>query len=420
MSSYNELIKKFEKSRGYIRDFYIYGLKSREEYNRKSLRTYDDERRRIESWLGDYMGFTRTVDGKNMFISIDSRNVCSNPLYKAFKTKSFTDIDITLHFILFDILDDSSKELTLSEIIDEYYEYLSCFESPIVIDESTVRKKLKEYESIGVISSRKDGRKTLYRRGEGIILPESSSALEYFSEILPCGVIGSFILDKYPEKKECISFKHHYILQALDSEVLTALFLAMREKRIVFLEYHGRHSANLTKQYRLIPLKIYVSTQNGRQHLLAYNPLSGDVKVYRIDYISNVTYGEVCEDYDEQRERIKTLEKHIWGVGCKNSVKKTEHVEFTVYVGSGEEYIAKRLYREKRVGTVERLDEHTYRFSCDIFDTYEIVPWIRTFLCRITSLRFSNRTVENQFRRDLEVMYKRYGIKSGKARGETE
>ena len=50
--AYSELIKSFEKIRDYMRDFYVYGFKSREDYTKKSARSYDDERRRIESWLG--------------------------------------------------------------------------------------------------------------------------------------------------------------------------------------------------------------------------------------------------------------------------------------------------------------------------------------------------------------------------------
>ena len=60
MSSYSELIKNFEKIRAYMRDFYVYGFKSRDDYQSKSARSYDDERRRLESWLGDHMSFVRT------------------------------------------------------------------------------------------------------------------------------------------------------------------------------------------------------------------------------------------------------------------------------------------------------------------------------------------------------------------------
>ena len=64
MSSYSELIKNFEKIRAYMRDFYVYGFKSRDDYQSKSARSYDDERRRLESWLGDHMSFVRTPEGK--------------------------------------------------------------------------------------------------------------------------------------------------------------------------------------------------------------------------------------------------------------------------------------------------------------------------------------------------------------------
>ena len=62
--AYSELIKNFDRIRGYMREFYVYGFKSREEYDRKSARSYDDERRRIESWLGEFMGFRQTPEGK--------------------------------------------------------------------------------------------------------------------------------------------------------------------------------------------------------------------------------------------------------------------------------------------------------------------------------------------------------------------
>ena len=69
------------------------------------------------------------------------------------------------------------------------------------------------------------------------------------------------------------------------------------------------------------------------------------------------------------------------------------------------------MYREKRIGTVEKLDENTYRFSADVYDSSEMIPWIRTFICRIVKMNFSNRSVENQFKKDLEAMYWMYNVK---------
>ena len=44
--AYSELIKNFERIRDYMREFYVYGFESRDEYDAKSARSYDNELRR--------------------------------------------------------------------------------------------------------------------------------------------------------------------------------------------------------------------------------------------------------------------------------------------------------------------------------------------------------------------------------------
>ena len=414
MSSYSELIKNFEKIRAYMRDFYVYGFKSRDDYQKKSARSYDDERRRLESWLGDHMGFVRTPEGKNVFISIDSRTIRHNPLYNAWKAKSFTDGDITLHFILFDILHDPDLKRTIAELLQEIdTKYLAGFETPMMFDESTIRKKLKEYCEAGIVMAEKEGRKIYYCRTDSADLSNLNDVLHYFSEVAPCGVIGSFILDKAESHTDAFTFKHHYITGAIDSGVLAALFAAMREKRAVTITNMSRKK-DLPRRIRIIPLRVLISVQNGRQHLFAYLPEYNFFTSYRIDYLSNVKLEDPTPRFDELRAELDRMQSKMWGVSVKRNKwgnDHLEHVEFTIKVEDNEEYIVKRLEREKRIGTVEKLDEHTYRFSADVYDTSEMIPWIRTFICRIDKMNFSNRTIENQFKKDLEAMYRMYGIR---------
>lgn len=412
MSSYSELVKNFEKIRSYMREFYVYGFKSREEYDGKSARSYDNERRRIESWLGGYMSFVRTPEGKNMFISIDSRVSAHNPFYKALKAKSFTDGDITLHFILFDILHSPEIVLSLPQILEQIDVYLSGFESPMVFDESTVRKKLKEYAQLGIIVAEKAGRKMLYRRADNVDLPDITDALNFYSETAPCGVLGSFLLDKQDIDRNSFYFKHHYITSAMDSDVLAMLFRAMREKSVVTVTNMSRR-AEKTSKIRIIPLRVLISVQNGRQHLLAYQSDAKAIKSFRIDYLSDVKIEEPTPRFDELRAELDRMQTKMWGVTVRGREKRkenTEHVEFTVRAEAGEEYIIRRLEREKRIGQIKKIDSNTYRFTADLYDTNEILPWIRTFICRITEIRFSNLTLENRFKSDLEQMYRMYGI----------
>ncbi len=414
MSSYSELIKNFEKIRAYMRDFYVYGFKSRDDYQSKSARSYDDERRRLESWLGDHMSFVRTSEGKNVFISIDSRTIRHNPLYNAWKAKSFTDGDITLHFIIFDILHDPSVKRTISELLAEIDEkYLSGFQSPMMFDESTVRKKLKEYCEAGIIVAEKEGRKAYYRRTDSTDISDLNDVLHYFSEVAPCGVIGSFILDKEESDTDAFTFKHHYITGAIDSGVLASLFTAMREKRAVTVSNMSRRR-DMPRRNRIVPLRVFISVQSGRQHLLAYLPEYNHFQSYRVDYLSNVKLEEPTPRFDELRAELDRMQSKMWGVSVNRNkwdAENLEHVEFTVKVEDNEEYIVGRLEREKRVGTVEKLDENTYRFSADVYDSSEMIPWIRTFICRIVKMKFSNRSIENQFKKDLEAMYWMYDVK---------
>lgn len=414
--AYNELVKNFEKIRAYMREFYVYGFKSREEFDEKSLRSYDDERRRTESWLGEHMRFVRTGEGKNAFISIDSRSYHHNPLYNALKAKSFTDGDVTLHFIVFDILYRETDEYSLPELMKKIDgEYLCFFEEPMVFDESTLRKKLKEYVENGLIVAKKRGKKLVYSRARDVKLENEYDAIDFYSEIAPCGVIGSFLHDKEEKHDEVFSFKHHYITSAIDSDVLCSLFLAMRRKSVVTVQNLSRKSKRRTKN-RIVPLKVRVGVQDGRQYLIAYQPDFNCIKSFRIDYLSDVKIEEPTPRFDELRELLAETETKTWGVTCRGSLSKAEkleHVEFTVRIEEGEEHIVRRLQREKRIGRVERIDDYTYRFAADVYETSELIPWIRTFICRIVKLNFSNRTIENKFKQDIREMYEMYGIADG-------
>lgn len=411
--AHSELIKNFEKIRDYMKEFYVYGFKSRDDFRKKSARSYDNERRRIESYMGDYLSFHKTKDGKNVFISVDTKNTVHNPLYKAFKSKSFTDGDITLHFILFDILYSKNIKLSLkeiTEIIDT--NYLSHFPQPMLFDESNIRKKLNEYKRLGLIDSKKQGNMLLYWRKEAFDLKSFADALSYFSEVGQLGVIGSFLIDKMEGENEHFVFKHHYINGALDSDIMCKLLLAMGEKRQVTIrQTKGKNNEKLV--FDVVPLRIYISTQSGRQNLMAFGISSNEISPYRLDYITEVKIGERYANFDSLRDRQKILQKSMWGICCNPNKKRLEKVEFVIRINDLEEYIFDRLEREKRCGTVERLDKHTARFRAEIYDSMEMLPWIRTFICRIMSMNFSNRSVENKFKIDIEKMYELYDISGG-------
>jgi len=416
--AYQELIKNFDGIRDYMREFVVYGFKSREEYTGKSGRTYDDSRRRIESWLGEHIHVQRTSDGKTVSLSIDTRVTGQDPLFRAWKSASFTDGDITLHFLLLDML--AEKPMSLQEIIDAVDERLSSFPEPMLFDASTVRKKLREYTKIGLLQTEKQGKKLLWRLVPKTELTGWQDALDYFTEAAPLGVIGSYLTDRLPAHAPVFSFKHHYIAHTLDSAVLLTLFDAMQKQTEVTIHCLSRRSrSGEPVLLTVVPLRIFVSAQSGRQYCLAYNRQLKRIHSYRLDYILDAEPGEAAEDFVYLREKLNRMQEHMWGVSPASDDHpysgKTEEVTFTVEIGENEEYIYTRLEREKRCGTVERLDAHTAQFSAQVWDSNELVPWIRTFLCRITSIHFSNPAVDKRFREDIRAMNRLYGLEDNDA-----
>ncbi len=153
MEKFQELIKNFDRIRNYMRQFFVYGFKSRGDYGEKSARTYDNERRRIESWLSGYIQSGYSQKEKHVYISVDSKTIPQNPLYAAWKSKSFTDNDILLHFFLLDILWGQGEGMAAKELCDKIAQtYGTAF------DLQTLRLKLKEYKELELFEERQRGR----------------------------------------------------------------------------------------------------------------------------------------------------------------------------------------------------------------------------------------------------------------------
>ena len=401
--AYSELIKNFNRTRAYIRSFYVYGFRHRMEFDQKSARSYDDERRRVESWLGDYMSFGQDAEGRRVFLSVDSRAIPENPLYRAFRAKTFTDRDIMLHFHLLDILSDT-EGFPISVIMDELAAQLSEFHSDDLPDESTVRKKLKEYVELGIVRTEKRGRETCYLLSEDSVdLGKWSEAIAFFSEAAPVGVIGSFLQDRLPERFSFFRFKHHYILNALDNEVLCELLMAINEKKTVSFTSRNR-------RITVLPRKLYIGTQSGRQYLLAWSPENRKFSFYRTDLIDNVKTEGKVQITEALLQKEADFCSHTWGVSANNR-EMLDHLEMVLYVGKGEEFIVQRLNREKRCGAVEQVDESHWRFSADVLDALEMLPWLRTFTGRITELECSNKQVTERFWSDFNALTDMYGGK---------
>lgn len=433
MAEFQELIKNFDRIRDYMRQFYIYGFKARTEFDGKSARTYDNERRRIESWLADYTRADYTARGKHVYINVDSKEIPQNPLYTAWKSKSFTDNDLMLHFFLLDQMAEEENRadgqtprgLTAGELCDRI-----SADYGVAFDSQTVRLKLKEYEGLGLLCADKDKKQLRYRLAPPLA-PETwgagqvgeyaaaghetlsptwrrvVTAVKFFQGAAPFGFIGSTILDREEADNDLFQFKHHFIVHTLEDGVLADVLTAVKQGRAIAYTNRSGRTGNVSRG-RGLPLKIFVSTRTGRRYVCLYHKDTRRFTNIRLDSMSNVEILEFCADYARKQELLKRNLDRLWGVSFSGN-GRLEDICIKFYINEEKEaYVLDRLYREGRGGEVQKIRDNEFLYTGSFFDTNEMLSWVKTFTGRILDIQGSNHFAVAKITYDWEKMYEMY------------
>ena len=407
MSEFQELIKSFAKSREYVRDFFVYGFKTREDFSDKSGRTYDNERRRIESWLSEYIHSNYTKNGKNISLAIDSNLLLTNPLYRVWKSKSFTDNDIMLHFFLMDILQDR-KSRTIEELTNEI---LSNYD--VLFEPQLVRKKVKEYEKEGLLLCEKSGKQFRYSCADNLTyaipeeLPALLEAIRFFHIAAPMGILGSTILDNQKTSNDIVTTKHGFFAHTLEDEMLLLLLTAMKKQTSISL-INRSAKTNTTQRITGIPLKIFISTRTGRRYACLYIQKNRRFTNVRLDYIKEITPLDSEPSYIEYKEKLEKNLSKIYGVSFGKE-HTNDIIKLTLFIDEKKEkHIIERLEREGKDGILTRIKENTYAYEKEVFDGNEMMPWVKTFTGRILSFESNNEYLTNKFYWDMKKMIEMY------------
>ncbi len=405
MSEFKELIKAFSKSREYVRDFFVYGFKTREDFNGWSGRTYDNERRRLESWLSGYVKQDYGPKGKNIYLSVDSNLLDTNPLYRVWKAKSFTDNDIMLHFYVLDYLrkfpGQTADEIT-DGLLGEYH---------VMFDPQTVRRKCNQYAHEGMLTRKKRGREVLYRLGLPLreLLqshPGLENALKLYQLSSPIGFLGNTLMENGQMENRVFRIKHSFFVHTLEDEILLSLLQAIHEERGVLLTVKSTKTDRL-REAEGIPLKIFVSTRTGRRFLCLYLPPKKRFSTVRLDAVKKAALKDVFPGYSDIRDKLEKNKDLAWGVSFQNNSRiHIEHVKLTLHIDERTEgFILNRLEREGKGGDIRRIAPDTFTYERDVFDANEMLPWVRTFIGRILSIESDCQRLERLFMRDLYAMY---------------
>lgn len=409
MSEYKELVKDFNVMRDALRNFFVFGDMSRSEDTKKSARSYDNELRRIKSWLRDIVK-CQTVDGeKHYCINVDPSATDSNPFYSAYKSKSFTQTDLNLHFALLHIL--SHQELSLSAIsleIDKLIENQ-------VIETQTIRLKLNEYAEMGILSIRKVKNALYYKLADTGINefirnnPAILDAIRFFSETAPIPVIGSYILDNYPTKESNIVFRNYFLANCLDDIILIDTLKAMQNDCFITVKNHSLNTGQ-ESDIKLFPLKIFVSTNTGRRYIIGLIEGRNKLICLRLDFLRKIKVDEKCADAENYKKIFADILPNCFTIAAYQK-SFLENFEMTLSIDEEmEKYLLLRLEHEGRNGRVTKVAPNTFVYQISVYDTKELLPWVKSFIGNIIKIKGDNQMAINSFYYDLESMAKQYEI----------
>lgn len=407
MSGYSELIKNFEKIRDFTRDFLVYGFKTRNDYTRLSPRSYDNERRRIESYLNELIVKNQDNRGKTISISSNTTAKTYNPLFKVWQTKSFTRNDCFLHFVILDILSNhkSLNVTEISEIISRSYITETNDAEPA--DSMTIRNKLNEYTKLGILETAKQGKTLYYSLASNPLLNINNEtkdnldlALSFYKNVLPAGFLGHSINN---DQDTPFIYRQIFFSQILDDDILLQILGAIDNRQVVTAAMVGSRNA-MNRQTKFLPLKILINTKTGRRYIAIYSLRNKKFSTIRLDYVKEVEFGDVYPEYDAVCADYQFCMASSFSI-TNQSTEKLNNVKMVLNIDEKtEQYMLERVKREGKHGIITKLDENLFEYSIDVADTLEMVPWLRTFIGRIVNLEGTEKHVISQFKRDINSM----------------
>lgn len=413
MKPFNELIKNFDKIREYLRAFAVYGYKQREDFAHKSPRTYDNEKRRIQSYLNPYIHEQTFQKGKCISINFDYLSISFNPLFDAFKTKSFTKNDIMLHFIILDLL-TTFDVLTFSELYNKFItDYMEAFTHDKLVDERTMRLKLQEYIRYGLIIEIREGKSIHYRLAPNPLTTLSTEtkdhlyrALSFYQNIAPLGLLGHFLLDKEDITHSYFAFSNLHFSNTVDDLWIAKLLTAISKHQQVRLAHRK------DKNSIVLPLKIIDNVEQGRRYITAYHYKDQKYKFYRLDRLNDVEILDQTDAYFPQKLQImNTLLDTTWGIALSgmDHPNKLETWQLLLQIDEEKEkHLLEQFTTSHQEAILQRVGMNTFHYTLSILDANESVPWLRQFIGRIISVECTNRFALQRFVNDIQVMQSYY------------
>ncbi|SHH63870.1 helix-turn-helix transcriptional regulator [Clostridium intestinale] len=424
-----DFIKHYDLIRSILRDVFLYGCFSRDDYESKkrgSSRKVSYEMRRIQQYIEkDFIKFDRDGKTKLLSLSYDSITNTKNFLVSTYLNKSFTKSDLKLYYYILLTLNQCDRVINLKELevflIDNE---LLDFDK---ISSKTIERKLSELcDSMGLVDIEKQGRCKAYRLTDDILREITDEELirlylltSLYKNILFPNIGGYYFEDTLrqymnfhrnitEDYDDIFQYQNLHFHPIIEEEILWKLIKAINENRKIKLDYKINESRRARyNQETVIPYKIRYDINCGRFYLVAFQ--NERCFISRLDRIHKV---KILNDYyheDGLSEKYNFSMGNSWSSVHLNGESTPQILKFKITINNKSEmYIVERIKGELKTYTVEQDGEDKFLFTKVVNDCYEMIPWIRGYGGKIEIIEpsYIRRKIDN----DWKEMLKNYGV----------
>ncbi len=452
----------------------------------KSISSFYDTKQRIENYIdGKYLQEHKSSEkgsGKKYRFMYDPFICPVNYLADTYQNCSYTIDDFIFYFCIMQAFTDPAfrqkpyeyasekyneindcmnymQEFTINDLIttlqiifdtnQELLEELNDISgnaehSEVLFTLSKVRARIQELADIGILVSTS---KNTYRLSHDIFADLDADELKdvqlmtqyfyncsfltipgyYLSSTIGEYVQSNFIeeTDSFFNKQEnpVFFYKNHRLQNVIDDNITWTVLDAIHNTNAIQYKYRTKNGS--LKECTVLPIKIVIDYQYGRQYFFCYDYVYKCFNIQRLSSVSEISAAKkikppqkfefaeekITKDTDIHHMYNQVYSKHfdcVWNIAMGEGTS-----EVLIHFNFPEENYSKQISRLKSTrhhGTLTELGNGRVDFSVTVQSELELVPWIRGYgACAVVDQN-TNPDLAAKMKTDWEEAIRQYGI----------
>ena len=407
--------------------FLSYGCYHKAYYKQRyqlSSRTYEDNLTRIRLFLPkDKLHEVRHQRHIISSIRGDTYFSCENYLINSYRVKNLLPSTAFYFILLMQIFSETSTPLSLNDLWNHpaFSHALpkglssNCAQTPALkIDESTLRRSLRELKELGFLVSSKRNRELVYsipNNPLSNLSPGDVQALYYaigfYKNIALLSVPGFFLEDTlsamYPQIARSAvpcQFTDNSFSRILDDELIDTILDSIRKKAYLRFFYHNRHPKGRPIEYIARPIRIETDFFGGsRQYLVAFAQPVSDERMRPLRFrLDRIQFARVSIPVVQQVLRESNVKKN-----------HTLSLRFSFDTAFEENYLRQAVLDRCPEARLSPSVNDSFLCTLAVPDARHYYPWIRTFFPNVEVLPDSTGNVRKNIANDIEEALRNYG-----------